>query len=92
VAGKVLTSGLELGDLCKSGSLQIPLDNIRVFEARRRWDGGAYLAICFQDDTGTAVWSSFMTESGVTMSTVKNMENDIKNAKDELAAARRTEQ
>lgn len=81
VKGQKLTDPLNFSDLENAGSLSVPIDNIAHCEAKRRWDGGAYLSLSYHDDQGRTCYRSFMTEFGIKLSTMREFATAVGLAK-----------
>ncbi len=84
--GRALTEDLDLGILGNAGSLEIPLVQILLCQAKRRWDFGAYLTVRWAEDGACQRVASWMTEFGVKMANLREMEQENRIARFEALA------
>ncbi len=84
--GKALTEDLDMGILGNAGRLEIPLIQILRCQAKRRWDFGAYLTVRWSEGGWRQRVASWMTEFGVKMATLREMEQEIHLARNEALA------
>lgn len=80
-AGHARTKDLSLCDMSNEGSFQVPLERIAACEPTIRWDRSPYLKVRFHDEVGNTIHRSFMTEAGLDMQEVKDIEAAIGKAK-----------
>ncbi|HUJ11462.1 MAG TPA: hypothetical protein VL171_15715 [Verrucomicrobiae bacterium] len=75
------TKDLQPDHVRKEGSFEVPLQRILVCEAARRWDHSPYLRLSFLSEDGKTTGKVLMTEGGLDMQEIKDIEAAVAEAK-----------